>query len=210
MLQSITIAFWAIGLLATVYSYQKWNSYKAFRAAAAQYGCKRPPKYPHTDPFFGTDLLRQRKKFMEEGRLLRSFGAHYELLGKTYREKFFDLTIINTMEARNVQQVTALGFHDYAKATLVNSTPMFGKGILSEEGAVWKHSRGLVKPTFARSEIADIAMFEFHVDRFLEGIPRNGATVDLQLPIHKLVYPPNASLLRLCTHDLKLVSRCRI
>jgi len=123
---------------------------------------------------------------------MKSLGSHYQRLGKTYQEKFFDLTIINTMEARNIQQVTALGFNDYSKASLGDANPMFGYGILNQEGAVWKHSRNLVKPTFARSEIADVAMFEFHFERFLEGIPRNGNTVDLQQPIHKLVCIHNA------------------
>ncbi|KAE9373609.1 cytochrome P450 [Stipitochalara longipes BDJ] len=186
MLYSLTVILWATALLSIVYFYQKWTSYKAFRAAALQHGCKRPPKYPHTEPFFGTDLLRERNKLKKEGRLMRSLGAHYELLGKTYQERFFDLTIINTKEARNIQQVTALGFNDYSKASLAGANPMFGNGILNQEGAVWKHSRGLVKPTFARSEIADVAMFEFHFERFLGGIPRDGTTIDLQLPIHKL------------------------
>jgi cytochrome P450 len=190
MLNSLKFTLWATGLLVIVYFYGKWTSYKAFRAAATQQGCKRPPKYPHRDPIFGTDLLRERKKLMGEGRFRKSLGQHYEMLGKTYQEKFFNLTIINTMEPRNIQQVTALGFPDYTKTNLVNTAPMFGKGILSQEGAVWKHSRGLVKPTFARSEISGVAMFEFHFERFLEGIPRNGATVDLQLPIHKMVYFP--------------------
>jgi cytochrome P450 len=187
MLYSVTVVFWAVGLLAIIYAYQKWSSYRAFRTAVAQHGCKRPPKYPHRDPFFGTDLLRERKRLSDEGRLMRSFGPIFERLGKTYEEKYFDITIINTMEARNFQQVTALGFKDYGKANLVSSARMFGKGILTQDGAVWKHSRDLVKPTFARSEISDVEMFGFHFDRFLEGIPRDGTTVDLQPPIHKLV-----------------------
>ncbi|KAN0098399.1 cytochrome P450 family protein [Hyaloscypha variabilis] len=186
MLYTATVLLWAFALLSTVYFYKKWASYKAFRAAALQHGCKRPPKYPHTDPFFGTDTLRERNKLKKQGRLLRSLGAHYERLGKTYQEKFFDLTVINTMEPRNFQQVTALGFGDYSKASFADAYPMFGDGILNQEGAVWKHSRNLVKPTFARSEIADVAMFEFHFERFLEGIPRDRTTIDLQQPIHKL------------------------
>ncbi len=186
-MNTATILLWAFALLCTVYLYKKWASYEAFRAAALQHGCKRPPKYPHTDPFFGTDTLRERNKLKKQGRLLKSLGAHYEHLGKTYQEKFFNLTVINTMEPRNFQQVTALGFGDYSKASFADAYPMFGDGILNQEGAVWKHSRNLVKPTFARSEIADVAMFEFHFERFLEGIPHDGTTTDLQQPIHKLV-----------------------
>jgi hypothetical protein len=208
MLYSFTVVLWITGILAIVYSYQKWTSYKAFRAAAVQHGCKRPPKYPHKDPFFGTDLLIERKKRKEEGQLLRSLGAHYNLLGKTYQEKFFDLTVINTMEARNIQQVTAISFADYGKVNVVDLDPMLGKGILTADGSIWKHARGLVKPTFARSEIADVAMFEFHFDRFLEGIPCDGTTVDLQLPIHKLVSLSLLLYSGVPIHIKMLVSRC--
>lgn len=196
MLYSIIIVLWAIGLLAVIYSYQKWTSYRAFRAAAVQHGCKRPPKYPHRDPFFGTDLVKERRIASEAGRLLSSQAKYFERCGKTYEEKFFDVTIINTMEARNIQQVTALGFHDWAKANLISSAPMFGKGILFQDGAAWKHSRDIVKPTFSRAELSDVDFFGYHVDRFLEGIPLDGTTVDLQLPLHKLVRPSSFLLTR--------------
>jgi hypothetical protein len=105
----------------------------------------------------------------EAGRLLSSQAKYFELCGKTYQENFFDVMIINIMEARNIQQVTALSFQDYGKANLINSAPMLGKGILFQGSAAWKHSRGIVKPTFSRVELSDVNFFGYHVDRFPVG-----------------------------------------
>jgi hypothetical protein len=208
MLHSITLILWAAGLSGLIYSYRKWASYRAFRAAALQHGCKRPPKYPHTDPFFGTDLVRDRKKFAAEGRFLKSNEQIFDRLGvKTYEERFFDVSIIATKEARNFQQVAALSFHDYGKANLISTAAMIGNGILFQDGPVWKHSRNLIKPTFARSEISDAAMFGRHLNRFLEGIPRDGTTIDLQVPLHRLVSAPLFLQPLHFTNPLVLVSR---
>lgn len=51
-----------------VYTYKKWRSYIAFRAAVAEHGCERPSKYSHKEPFWGLDLLNKRRKAIKEGR----------------------------------------------------------------------------------------------------------------------------------------------
>ena len=117
----------------------------------------------------------------------------FELHGKTFEEQFFDTKIINTMEAANIQQVAALSFQDWGKssAKTASSSPFLGRGIFSEDGAFWKHSRDLIKPTFARSEISDVNSLGLFVDRLLDLIPRDGTTIDIQPLIHKLVLKPS-------------------
>ncbi|KAL6720823.1 hypothetical protein ACLMJK_002748 [Lecanora helva] len=92
------------------------------------------------------------------------------------------------MEAANIQQVTALSFHDWGKSASRNSSssPFLGKGIFSEDGIYWKHSRELVKPTFARSEISDVDSLGTFVNRLFDVIPRDGSTFDIQPLLHKL------------------------
>ncbi|KAI9642719.1 hypothetical protein NHQ30_008450 [Ciborinia camelliae] len=90
------------------------------------------------------------------------------------------------MEARNFQQVTSLAFQDWGKASTTHSTPFFGQGIFSMNGAEWKHARELVRPTFSRAEVSDVASMGKHVDRLIGLIPRDEATIDLQLPLRKL------------------------
>lgn len=116
----------------------------------------------------------------------------FELYGKTFEEHFFDTKIINTMDAANVQQVAALSFQDWAKqaSRSSSSAPFLGKGIFTEDGPVWKHSRELIKPVFARSQISDVNRLSVFVDRLFKLIPRDGSTIDMQPLFHKLVLKP--------------------
>ena len=117
------------------------------------------------------------------------YMKHFKLYGKTFEEQFFSTKIINTMEAANIQQATALSFHDWGKSPSRNASsfPFLGRGIFSEDGAFWKYSRDMVKPTFARSEISDVDSVSIFVNRLLDLIPRDESTIDIQPLIHKLV-----------------------
>ena len=192
---SSTMTNWLISilspavLLACVYLYRKCNAYSRFRAAAIKHGCQRPRRYPHRDPVWGYDLYREREKAMQCGRLLRLHERHFDLYGKTFEERFFDANVINTMEAANVQQVASASFQDWGKVSSrsISASPVLGRGIFSADGVFWRHSRDLVKPTFARSEISDFNSLGTFVDRLLEMMPDSGTTIDIQPLLHKLV-----------------------
>ena len=55
-----------------------------------------------------------------------------------------------------------------------------GQGIFTSDGLLWKHSRELLRPNFARSQIDNPATLEPHVSALLEAIPRDGSGFDLQ------------------------------
>ncbi|KAL6721249.1 hypothetical protein ACLMJK_000351 [Lecanora helva] len=50
------------------------------------------------------------------------------------------------------------------------------------DGAAWEHSRALIKPTFARTQIADLHLstYAMHLQKLLSIIPKDSSTVDLQ------------------------------
>lgn len=123
---------------------------------------------------------------------MRLYERHFELYGKTVEEQFFNQRVINIMQAANIQQVAALLFHDWVKVPLRQSltSQFLGKGIFSEDGAYWKHSRNLIKPTFSRSEISDIDFLDTFVELMIQLIPRGGTAIDIQPLIHKLVLRP--------------------
>ena len=183
---------WTVSLLFCVYLYLKWSAYTKSQAIAIKNGCQRPPKYPHRDPVWGYDLYRERSKATESGQLMRLYERHFEIYGKTFEEQFFNQRMINTMEAANIQQVAALGFQNWGKVSSRASlaSPFLGRGILSEDGAYWKHSSKLIKPTFSRSEISDIDFLDTFVERMIHLIPRDGTTIDIQPLLHKLVLRP--------------------
>jgi cytochrome P450 len=58
--------------------------------------------------------------------------------------------------------------------------PIFGHGIFTTDGKEWEASRALLRPNFARNQIADIETFEHHVSAMISWIPKDGSTVDLQ------------------------------
>ena len=191
MLQTHTLIFWLASALFGVFIYQKWTAYTLFRAAALQHKCQRPRKYPHLDPIWGYDLHRKRTTATQCGQVMKLWMSHFSLYGKTFEEqRFFDTKIINTMEAANIQQVAALSFDEWGRSASSNalSSPFLGRGIFTEDGVFWKHSRDLIKPLFARSEISDVSSLGVFVDRLFELIPRDGSTIDIQPLLHKLVF----------------------
>ena len=192
MLQLYTTALWAAVLLACIYSYKKWCAHVAFRNAEMQKGCQRPRRYPHRDPIWGYDLYRIRLEASKRGNFYKLYDQQFELYGKTFEELFFNTKIINTMEPANIQQVAISSWQDWGKVASRNSSsaPVLGNGIFSQDGAAWKRSRELVKPTFSRSEIADLSTLSIYTDGLLGLLPGNGSTIDIQPLLHKLVLSP--------------------
>lgn len=178
------ILVYIIPLIILPYIYRKITSHIATRHLITQNQCEPPPSYP---PSQEPELLKTRTEATKNGTLMDLYMTHFDLYGKTWEEHLFGTKIINTMEARNFQQVTSAGFQDWGKASTTHSTPFFGKGIFSMNGAEWKHARDLVRPTFSKAEISDVRWMARHVDRLIVLIPRDESTIDLQVPLRKMV-----------------------
>ena len=73
-------------------------------------------------------------------------------------------------------------FKDYSLGDRRKRTfiPVFGHGIFDTDGAAWERSRALIRPNFARAQVADLDTFETHVSHLIDAVPRDGSTVDLQ------------------------------
>lgn len=65
--------------------------------------------------------------------------------------------------------------------------PFIGKRVFSTDGAYWQYSRELIKPLFARAQVADLATLDLHLDRMMNRIPRDGSTIDLQALLKLMV-----------------------
>lgn len=189
MLQVYPTTLWAVIILACVYTYRKWSTRTAFQRAEVQHGCQRPRRYPHRDPIWGYDLYRIRLAAAQRGQFYKLYDQQFELYGKTFEELFFDTKVINTIEPANIQQVAILSWQDWGKVASRNtsSAPVLGNGIFSQDGAAWKRSRELIRPTFLRSEIADFGTLGTYTDRLLELLPGDGSTTDVQPLLHRFV-----------------------
>ncbi|KAL6691277.1 cytochrome P450 [Trichoderma pleuroticola] len=133
----------------------------------------------HHIHFWGYNLLMGRIKAAKDGRQLALYMKHYSIYGKAWEENFLGKRVINTMETKNIQHVASSGLEDY------------GKGSNAMDGPEWKHSRDITKPIFSRSELSDVERLDFHIDRLVNFIPRDGSMIDLQDLTNKMA---NANL----------------
>lgn len=180
---------WAAALAVITLVYQTLSRYVAFCVKGQQTGCFRARRYPHSDPFFGYDLYKQRQRALREGNLQALYTRHFNRLGKTWEEIFLDQCVINTMDIANHHYIHTVGFEEFGKpkARFKISAPILGNGIFKAEGAQWKQSRSIIKPIFAKADTENIDMMARHVDRFLALIPRDYSTFDIQPMLKKLV-----------------------
>ena len=160
-----------------------------FYKAARQHGCKPARRYPNWDPFLGTDLFVRFRKADYRGNRSQAFVELHKRYGRTIEMKAFGPAYILTTEPQNIQAIAATKFNDFGVGPRRGNVgaPFLERGVFTEDGDFWKHSRALIRPTFSRNEIADLGNFERHVGRFLAQIPRDSRTFDLQPLAKRLV-----------------------
>lgn len=145
-------------------------------------GCQDPPKYPHRDPIWGLDLFFDQERAGKQGIWLPTSKRLFKENGKTYEVNLLGRRMIHTMNAENIQSAWATKYKDWGLQPLREglAVPFFDKGINTTDGEYWQHSRSLIRPTFARTEVANFKSLEKHTDRFLARVPRDGSLIDLQ------------------------------
>lgn len=100
----------------------------------------------------------------------------------TVQVKLLFTNVILTIEPENVKTILASNFNDWTVTTRRKQAfePYIGHSIFTAEGLAWKHSRELLRPNFARTQVDNPATLEPHVSAVLDAIPRDGSTFDLQ------------------------------
>ena len=179
----------AVVLLIATFIYLKNSYYLAFLRKRQQTSCHLARKYPHSEPLFGYDLYRKRRRALTDGNTQFVYARDFKRLGKTWQENFLGQRIINTMDTINHQYIHAIGFEDFGKSPQRArvSAEVLGNGIFMAEGKHWKHSRSIIKPIFAKAEVGNMTMMAKHVDRFLALLPRDSSEFDIQPMLKKLV-----------------------
>lgn len=172
--------------LAVLKSSSKWFR---FHEAARQHGCKPQRRYPNKDPLFGFDLFFLIRKADRCGHRSQAYANLHRQYGGTFEMKALSRAQIQTAQPENIQAVAATRFEDFGIGPRRGNVgaPFLDRGVFTEDGEFWKHARSLIRPTFNRNEIADLASFENHVSRFLALIPTDATTFDLQLLAKRLV-----------------------
>ncbi|PQE17817.1 Cytochrome P450 family protein [Rutstroemia sp. NJR-2017a BVV2] len=138
--------------------------------------------YKHLDPIFGFDLLTKKIKYTKAGKLLALDEELFAEYGKTLHTLFFGRNHWMTMDPLMIQTVAATHADKFGSAPSNRKPagPLLGDGAFTTDGHIWKRSRELLQPVFSRSQVSQLSGLETHLKRFLERIPRDGSTIDIQ------------------------------
>ena len=171
-----------IWLLIAAYAILKLSQRVSYLWQRRANSCGEPPRYPHKDPIWGLDLFYAQKWAGENGVWLPTSKRLFKENGKTYKINLLGTPMIHTMDPKNIQAAWAINFKDWGLEPFRKglAVPFFDKGINTTDGDFWHHSRSLIRPTFARTEVANFKSLEKHTDRFMTRIPWDGSTVDVQ------------------------------
>lgn len=161
----------------------RWMSiYLKRRELIMKNGCQDPPSLPSIDPFFGLDSVFRAFRSVKENKRNLSLKEQLDTYGFTFRSNQYGRTILFTIEPENLQAIFSTDFESYGvqPIRLFAFKPLAGKGVMTTDGAMWAHSRALIRPTFSRTQIGDLSALSGHVTRLIELIPQDGSTVNLQ------------------------------
>lgn len=148
----------------------------------ALHGCKPCQKFPSEDPILGLDFIRANIAACKSRRMLELMTDRITKVGPTWQVRVFvNRRSVFTADPDNIKTILSLNFKDFSIAgrrPLMG--PLLGNGIFTSDGDEWAHSRALLRPSFTKEQVADLALIEVHVTHLLDLLPRDGATVDLQ------------------------------
>lgn len=146
-----------------------------------QHGCKTPPRLPIWDPLLGLDAIYNAIRSIKRKTFLSDTRSHYEKYGNTHTSRLTTYSVLCTIEPENIKTVLSTNFKDFVTGAPRRRAfgPIFANSILVAEGVEWEHSRAFLKPSFARSQVGDLATLEVHIENLIKAIPRDGSTMDL-------------------------------
>jgi cytochrome P450 len=175
------ILFVAAGAFLSYILYTRIILYLARQRMIKENGCKPCRARFNKDPILGLDVMKLMSENAKKHIVLQENKKRFEKLGTTFQSRVVTMPIIATCEPENIKTILSLKFKDYGFGHRQAAfTPLLGHGIFNADGEIWANSRHLLRPNFARDQVADIDAFERHFKLMLKHIPRDGATVDLQ------------------------------
>lgn len=168
------------------YGYRYMQSYLEAERIRKLENTEEPPREPNQG-LFGLNAYREASKYKEQKIVLAKNIERYEKLGDTYVTDMFGRTYIDTRDPENIKAILSTQFEQFSLGDDRHASffPFFGDGIFTHvygggpKGELWRHSRAMLRPQFAKQQIQDLAKVEEFVQRLLARIPSN-ETCDLQ------------------------------
>jgi cytochrome P450 len=151
------------------------------RQLIAKHGCKPVKRVKTIDPFLGLDALIKMWRWYDQHVLLEMSEELFFGSGtQTVEFNFLGFMAILSTEAENLKAVFSQQFRLFKMPTGTKELDLLlHGGIFLNEGEAWHQSRELIRPSFARSQVADLEMLEKQVSLLISKIPPDGSTVDL-------------------------------
>ena len=148
----------------------------------AEHGCKPCPHRYNTDNIIGLNVLLETARNTRLRRLLPGNRARFlKQKTHTFLTRMIHYPFVATAEPENIKTILSLRFKDYGFGNRSASfTPLLGPGIFNNDGEKWANSRHLIRPNFAREQVANLEDFERHFKLLLRHIPSDGETFDIQ------------------------------
>ncbi|KAF1951020.1 cytochrome P450 [Byssothecium circinans] len=110
-----------------------------------------------------------------------SLYRHHQQYGHTFKvNSLLSQPPIITIAPENIRVVNSGKDWGIEPLRLAGMEYFCGRGFLTTDGDVWQHSRKLLKPTFAKANLIDLTFLSREFDRFVDQLPKDRATVDLQ------------------------------
>lgn len=169
-------------VLTSYYLFSFVQSRRAIKRQKKQHACQEPPKYPHRDRILGSDLFRGNAENAKKFRLLDAWTDRFEKHRKTFKAIFQGTQAICTVDPTNLQAITTTNFKNYGIQPMRRAAtlPFLGEGVFTMDGAFWEHSRALIRPTFSKTNIANLPAFEINLQKFFRWLPKDEWTVNLK------------------------------
>ncbi|KAK5107247.1 hypothetical protein LTR62_001601 [Meristemomyces frigidus] len=134
------------------------------------------------DRYMGIDIFMENMKALKERRSLELVAKRFDNEGRrTFHSIMLGKQNFVTIEPENLKVIQAVEFKKWGLGSRrkIAFRPLLGVGIFTSDGHDWQHSREMLRPNFARSQVADLDTFERHISHLISAVPKDGTTVDL-------------------------------
>lgn len=176
------------------------------RSLSRQLGCGPVPVEKHRLPWAVDTVWRglaaareQQLPELIEGRFVAVSSAAKLASGDcyTFRTHILGGSDILTADPRNVQAILATQFNDFGMGAQrsTNLRVVLGRSIFAVDGAEWHRARKVVRPIFARENVADLDLLGRHFEKMLQVMNVGGRAGARALKRGQWTQPVSLSLL---------------
>ncbi len=168
-------------LFALSRNYATWAAYEERRRRSH---CAPIKRAPTKDPILGLDFVLKCIAEVKKHRYLDFYSSTFKMFGSnTYMIRVLGRNMVMTDDPENLKTILSKQFEDFpiGGIRLHAVIPILGKAsIFSSNGGEWQKARAFIRPSFVRNQVADLAVFDRHIDNLFARFPADGETFDVK------------------------------